>query len=91
MDDESNNKMSYKQSTSLWWAVFWRSILIGVFPLIFINLLLVKGFGITDSYATLLINLLWIPVTIGIQCRVINSNNFNTFSIHVSNKTDSEK
>ncbi len=89
MDDESNNKMSYKQSTSLWWSVFWRSILIGVFPLIFINLLLVKGFGITDSYATLLINLLWIPVTIGIQCRVINSNKFNTFSINVSNKTDS--
>ena len=89
MDDESNNKMSYKQSTSLWWSVSWRSILIGVFPLIFINLLLVKGFGITDSYATLLINLLWIPVTIGIQCRVINSNKFNTFSINVSNKTDS--
>jgi hypothetical protein len=89
MDDESNNKMSYKQSTSLWWSVFWRSILIGVFPLIFINLLLVNGFNITDSYATLLINLLWIPVTIGIQCRVINSNKFNTFSINVSNKTDS--
>ncbi|AAZ25526.1 hypothetical protein CPS_1897 [Colwellia psychrerythraea 34H] len=89
MDDESNNKMSYKQSAFLWWSVFWRSILIGVFPLIFINLLLVKGFGITDSYATLLINLLWIPVTIGIQCRVINSKKFNTFSISVSNKIDS--
>ena len=89
MSEESNNRMTYKQSTSLWWSVFWRSILIGVFPLIFINLILVKAFGLTDFYATLAINLLWIPVTIGIQCRVINSNKFSTFSISVSNKSDS--
>ncbi len=91
MSEESNSQMSYAQSASLWWSVFWRSILLGVFPLIFINLLLVKGLGITDSYATLLINLLWIPITIGIQCRVINSNKFSTFSIKITNKVDSKK
>ena len=88
MADESKNQMSYKQSVSLWWSVFWRSILIGVFPIILLNLILIKSLGVTDSFATMVINLLWIPVTIAIQCRVINSNKFKSFSISITDKAD---
>ena len=91
MAEESKNHMSYKQSVSLWWSVFWRSILIGVFPIILLNLILIKSFGVTDSLATMVINLLWIPVTIAIQCRVINSNKFKSFSISITNKEDDEQ
>lgn len=90
MTDASTNNMSYKESCSLWWSIFWRTMLISIFPILFLNLILVNSLGVSDPVSTLIINLLWIPVTIAIQSRVINGNNFKGFSIKIIRKGDHE-
>jgi len=84
MDGTASNQMTNKQSLYFWWAVAWRTILLGSGPILILDAILTTDLGFSNELVTILYNLLYIPVVIAVQKHVINTHKFSNFTVSVT-------
>lgn len=84
-DEKSFGSMTWEQSATLWWSIFWRGTVIILLPLMIVNIIFDHEMPKSIFIDIIIFIISW-AIAVAVQRHVINKVEFSNFSLSVTQK-----